>query len=240
MATIAIGDVHGCLAELDELLALIGGSGRHRLVFLGDLVDRGPDPVGVVRRVRELRAECVLGNHDEKHVRWARHEARRATDPSYANPMRPLPPERLAQHAALGADGIAFLAGLPAKLELAGGWWAVHGGAAPNQPLATQKVATLIRCRYVDRAGKPITSAAPPPPNAEHWAARWAGPERLVYGHHVHDLATPRHDPFALGIDTGCCFGGRLTAFLVESGELISVPARRAYAPLREANGDEP
>lgn len=241
MSTIAIGDVHGCLAELDELLALIGRG--HRLVFLGDLMDRGPDPVGVVRRVRELRAECVMGNHDEKHVRWGRHEARARGDARYRNPMRPFPPERLAQHRALGEDGVAWLAALPTRISLGGNWWAVHGGVAPRTPFAAQKPATLIRCRWVDEAGA-MQSTSDPQPGARHWATLWSGPEHIVYGHHVHDLADIRVDHAVpavtcAGIDTGCCFGGRLTGFVVESGEVIQVQARQVYAPMREVNGDD-
>ncbi|MBA3540775.1 MAG: metallophosphoesterase [Deltaproteobacteria bacterium] len=240
MSTIAIGDVHGCLEELDELLGLLGPG--HRLVFLGDLVDRGPDPVGVVRRVRELGAECVMGNHDEKHVRWAQHEAKRRANPAYKNPMRPLPDERRAQHAALGDDGVAFLASLPIKLALGDNWWAVHGGVAPRRAFAEQKSATLLRCRWVDEAGAMIPSPDPGP-GGRHWATMWAGPENLIYGHHVHGVE-PRIDRAApgvmcVGIDTGCCFGGRLTAYVIETGEAIQVTARAKYAALRDANGDD-
>ncbi|MBX3161755.1 MAG: metallophosphoesterase [Deltaproteobacteria bacterium] len=235
METFVIGDVHGCLEELDELLALIGTGPR--LVFAGDLMDRGPDPVGVVRRVRELGALCVMGNHDEKHVRWARHEAKRRADPGYRNPMQPLPEQRLAEHAALGDDGVAFLAGLPSRLDLGDSWWVVHGGAIPGRPVAEQKAAALLRCRYLDANDK-MLSKADPTPDARHWAVRWAGPESIVYGHHVHGHE-PRFDrangATCAGIDTGCCFGGRLTAFAPRSGEVIQVPARRAYAELREA-----
>jgi hypothetical protein len=234
METFVIGDVHGCLEELDELLGLIGAGPR--LVFLGDLVDRGPDPVGVVRRVRELGAACVMGNHDEKHVRWARHEAKRRANPDYRNPMRRLPDERLAQHAALGEDGLGFLAGLPSRLDLGGSWWAVHGGALPNRPLAEQKPATLLRCRYLDDNDK-MLSGPDATPHARHWAKRWSGPESIVYGHHVHG-DEPRFDrangATCAGIDTGCCFGGRLTAYGIHSGAVIQVAARRAYAELRE------
>jgi hypothetical protein len=233
METFVIGDVHGCLEELDELLGLIGTGPR--IVFLGDLMDRGPDPVGVVRRVRELGAPCVMGNHDEKHVRWARHEARRRREPSYRNPMRRLPDERLAQHEALGDDNLSFLTNLPAKLDLGNNWWAVHGGVVPGKPLAEQKAATLLRCRYLDDNDKMLTGPDPTP-TARHWAVRWAGPENIVYGHHVHG-DEPRIDRSAVtcaGIDTGCCFGGRLTAYALTSGEIIQVPARRKYAELRE------
>ncbi|MCX5741776.1 MAG: metallophosphoesterase [Proteobacteria bacterium] len=241
MATIVIGDVHGCLEELDELLALVGAG--HRLVLLGDLMDRGPDPVGVVRRVREVGAECVMGNHDEKHVRWARHEAKRRTSPGYRNPMPPFPADRAAQHAALGDEGVAFLAALPVRISLGGGWWAVHGGVAPRTEFAAQKAATMLRCRWIDDAGAMI-GRADPPPGARHWARAWGGPENIVYGHHVHDLAVARIDRpvegvTCAGIDTGCCFGGMLTAFVIETGEMIQVPARRAYATLREVNGED-
>lgn len=233
--TFVVGDVHGCLEELDELLKLIGPG--QRIVFLGDLMDRGPDPVGVVRRVREIGAECVMGNHDEKHVRWARHVAKARADAAYKNPMTPLSPERLAQHEALG-DDIEWLAQLPTRIALDDGWWAVHGGVAPKLPFAAQKNATLIRCRWVDEAGAMI-GKADAPPDARHWATMWNGPEKIVYGHHVHDHAMPKVDRFAIGIDTGCCFGGRLTAYAIGRGTLIQVNAKRAYAPVREANADE-
>ena len=77
--TIVVGDVHGCLEELDELLSRLEVGPSDRLVLAGDLMDRGPDPVGVVRRARERGALAVLGNHDEKHLRFARHEAKRRT-----------------------------------------------------------------------------------------------------------------------------------------------------------------
>ena len=73
--TIIIGDVHGCLDELDELLALIRPAAGDHIHFLGDLVDRGPDSLGVVRRVRALFSEfpgsvCIAGNHEDKALRY--------------------------------------------------------------------------------------------------------------------------------------------------------------------------
>src|SRR5512138_2797540 len=117
--TIVVGDVHGCLEELDDLLVTAGYTpGKDRLVFLGDLLDRGPDPVGVVRRVRELGAECVLGNHEEKHLRYAAHEARRRDDPGYRNPMRRFDARRAGEHARLTRDDLLWLAGLPRVIAL--------------------------------------------------------------------------------------------------------------------------
>ena len=237
MATVVIGDVHGCLAELDQLLAHF--TARDRVVLVGDLVDRGPDPVGVVRRVRERKLPCVMGNHDEKHVRWARHEARARRQPGYANPMKPMQPQRVADNHALGDDGIAFLASLPHKLELGNRWWAVHGGCVPRVPLRRQKPAVLLRCRWVDDEGAMI-GKPDRPPNGRHWAEAWRGPENIAYGHHVHGLAEPRIDTPARGVtcaglDTGCCFGGRLTAFVIDTGEVVQVAAHAKYADLDDA-----
>lgn len=235
MSTFVIGDVHGCLDELDELLALVDPNRRHRLIFVGDLVDRGPDPAGVVRRIRELGVECVMGNHDEKHVRWARHEARRKADPTYQNPMRPFREERQTQHDAIGEAGIQFLASLPYTIDLGNGWTVAHAGAAPNRPLAKQKPAALMRCRWIDEQGAMIGQAEKPA-GARHWATAWRGPESIIYGHHVHDLAEVRVDRngtvTCVGVDTGCCFGGHLTAYEVETGEVVQVQARRHYAEL--------
>jgi len=238
MSSIVVGDVHGCLEELDELLALLGPRRDHRLVFAGDLVDRGPDSVGVVRRVRELGADCVLGNHDEKHVRWARHEARRRADPSYVNPMRSFSPSRAAMNAALDEADHAFLASRPAFLELGDGWWVVHAGCLPRLPVARQKSAVLLRCRWLDERDKMI-GQPDAPEGSRHWSDVWPGPERIVYGHHVHDLASPKRTEHTAGIDTGCCFGGRLTAIVLPEREIVQVAARREYAPLRLAATDD-
>ena len=79
MRTLVIGDVHGCLDELRALLVRCSFDGASdRLVLLGDLLDRGPDPVGCVQFARELGAESVVGNHEETHLRFRSHRPKRA------------------------------------------------------------------------------------------------------------------------------------------------------------------
>lgn len=229
-----VGDVHGCLDELDELLrTAVYRQGEDRLVFLGDLLDRGPDPVGVLRRARELEAEVVLGNHEEKHLRFAAHEARRKTDRAYRNPMRPFDPKRAAEHAALGSDDLAWIAALPRSISLGGGWTAVHAGFVPNVPVSRQPPDWMIRLRYVDAEGKPATRerGEAGEPGVRRWAEAWRGPQSVVYGHHAQALTGPRLDvPVdgvrCVGLDTGCVYGGFLTALLLPSEELVQVPSR--------------
>ncbi|HEX9050740.1 MAG TPA: metallophosphoesterase [Anaeromyxobacter sp.] len=231
--TLVVGDVHGCLHELDELLRTAEyAPGRDRLVFLGDLLDRGPDPVGVVRRVRELGAECVLGNHEEKHVRYAAHEARRSEDPGYRIPMKRFDARRAAEHARLTHDDLIWLSRLPRVVSLGDGWVAVHAGFVPGLPIAAQPPDWTIRLRYVDAAGAPVPRARGDArePGVRPWAAAWTGPESVVYGHFPQRLDLPKRDEPApgvvcLGIDTGCVYGGRLTALVLPGQEIVQVPS---------------
>jgi bis(5'-nucleosyl)-tetraphosphatase (symmetrical) len=241
--TIVVGDVHGCMEELEELLrAVAAAPGRDRLVFLGDLLDRGPDPVGALRRVRALGAECVLGNHEEKHLRYAAHEARRRTDPGYRNPLRFADPRRAAEHAALTPDDLAWLAALPRALPLDDGWIAVHAGLLPGRPLSAQPPDWLVRLRYVDAGGKPVHRGRGEAgdPGVQRWAERWRGPESVVYGHHARDevvVDTPAPGVRCVGIDTGCVYGGKLTALLLPEVRLVQVPSRSRVESAAE--GDE-
>lgn len=240
MRTVVIGDVHGCLAELDELLAAVDLRPSDRLVMLGDLLDRGPDPVGVVRRVRALGAECVYGNHEDKHVRWATHEARRRAKPGYRNPMKSMRADDAAANAALTDEEVAWLDGLPSWLELGDGWVAVHAGLEPMAPLETQSRKRVARIRWVDERGRMKGGDDPTvqPPGTRLWSEAWPGPQSVVYGHHVLGMAAPRVDRPApgvecWGIDTGCCFGGRLTALILPERKVVQVAAHAAYAPWR-------
>jgi bis(5'-nucleosyl)-tetraphosphatase (symmetrical) len=238
MRIVVVGDVHGCLEEMDDLLLACEIRQGDRLVFLGDLVDRGPDPIGVVRRVRELRAECLLGNHEEKAERWRRREEQaRAT--GKANPMQDPGPERRAQWLALSGDDLAWIRAMPLVLDLGSGWLAVHGGFE-DKPMGKQRRDRVIRCRYLDATGEmvPLRDDLSQPPGAVFWTERWQGPDSIVYGHNVDNLTTPRVDAPApdvecIGLDTGCVFGGHLSAMvLFHDGvkAFAQVQAKKAYA----------
>jgi bis(5'-nucleosyl)-tetraphosphatase (symmetrical) len=245
--TLVVGDVHGCLPELDDLLLAASYSpGKDRLVFLGDLLDRGPDPVGVLRRVRELGAECVLGNHEEKHLRYAAHEARRREDRSYRNPMRRFDPRRAAEHARLAREDLLWLAGLPRVIPLGQGWVAVHAGFLPGLRVAAQPPDWTIRLRYVDADGTPVPRARGDAgdPGVRRWAEAWTGPDCVVYGHFPLRFDVPKRDEPApgvvcLGIDTGCVYGGRLTALALPGQEIVQVPSRLQRTKPDDAE-DEP
>ena len=236
--TFVIGDIHGCLEEFRELVRLVGyRQGSDRLVLVGDLMDRGPDPVGCVRLAQELGAEGVLGNHEESHIRWRKHEDRRAAT-GKKNPMKPYPEIRAAQNAALSEQDVLWFKDLPTVMEIHPGLLVCHAGLEPAFP-ASRQTDAVIRVRYVDADGEMVgfeEGSLDQPANTHYWSTRWPGPESVIYGHAVHSFEDVRVDRFdggaCYGIDTGCCFGGRLTAAIVVEGqvqEFAQVQARERY-----------
>ncbi|SDK90864.1 polynucleotide kinase-phosphatase [Glycomyces sambucus] len=238
-----IGDVHGCRAELEALLADLGwalerdGLGRavnaahpegRKAVFVGDLVDRGPDTPGVLRLVMGMVAAgtalCVQGNHEQKLVR--------ALDGRKVRVAHGLA-ESLAQlgdeDEAFRKEARAFMDGLRAHYLLDGGRLVVaHAGLKEEyHGRASGKVRSFAL--YGDTTGETDEYGLPV---RLPWAEEYRGAAAVVYGH------TPTVDPEwvnnTICLDTGCCFGGRLTALRYPERELVSVPAEREwYEPVR-------
>jgi hypothetical protein len=216
--TILIGDVHGCLDELEELRRTLSISGDDRVILVGDLVAKGPDSAGVIAWARAHRAESVLGNHDEVLLRYdeARREDRRADDA----------PEAVRKTARKLDDADwAWLQSLPLLIAIPDHHaLAVHAGLVPGVPLAAQRREDMLTMRSIRADGtatKKLEDGVP-------WASLWTGPEHVYFGHDaVRGLQRHLH---ATGLDTGCVYGGRLTAFTLPDRELVSVKARRAYA----------
>jgi hypothetical protein len=246
--TIVCGDLHGCLDELQALLrACHYKPDCDRLVFVGDFLDRGPNPIGCLRLVRGLGAECVLGNHEEKFIRYRRHELRRARDPRYRNPVRSFDAEKLAQYVQMEEADFDFMEAWPLYLELGrygdDDYVVVHAGFEPGKPLHKQEASHAVRIRWVD-ANDRYVSMEPgnfkQPKGSVPWTDRWNGPFNVIYGHAVRSLGSPfvtgKLIPHGFrrcfGIDTGCVFGGRLTAMVLPGAQFVQVPARRAYAKL--------
>lgn len=242
MRTLVIGDIHGCAAEFAALVAKCRyQQGQDRLVLLGDLIDKGPSPSSVVTLARTLGAETILGNHEERALRWLAHEQKRVAT-GKANPMNP-PPHKTAEWAALDAENVAWLRSAPVTLDLGSGFLAVHGGMLPGISLAKQKPGNMLRLRYVTAEGRFAGidgKTLEKPEGVVNWQEQYNGEYSLVVGHAVHSLESPRVDRYPNGrevwsLDTGCVHGGRLTALILETREVIQVQAEREYCPLRES-----
>lgn len=230
-----IGDVHGCLDELCDLLSELGystgtGGGAYahpdgrRALFLGDLVDRGPDSAGVLRTVMDMAdagtALCVPGNHDERLLRKLNGRDVKLTH-GLAETL-----EQLTREAPEFQERVrGFLSSLVSHFILDGGRLVVAHGGLPEEMQGGASGAIRSFCLYGmptgdrDEFGLPVRYP---------WAEEYRGSAMVVYGH------TPTGSlewlNGTINIDTGCAFGGRLTALRYPERELVSVTARREYS----------
>lgn len=233
--TIFCGDVHGCLDELDELIRVLEIKQSDTIVMLGDLIDRGPDPVGVVRRVREKGWRSILGNHEDRAIRWLKNESLVAR--GRPNNMVPPGPRRAAEWNALSAEDVSWLWKLPVVIEAAG-WTAVHAGFEPRFDSSRQEVDKMLRVRFAHKDTGKYVPMDPEkmgqPPDTLFWSEMWRGPESVVYGHSVFGsvrVEEPAEGVLCVGLDTGCVYGGALSSMVVDGGarEIVSVRAARTY-----------
>ncbi len=247
-----VGDVHGCLSELLALLAKLGCTltkepywkatpreGR-KLVFVGDLCDRGPDTPGVYCLVMDAVnrgvAFCVLGNHDDKLLRWFKEPERVKLTHGLAQSVEQFEKEP----PALRDRVQGFIARLPSHLVLDGGRLVVaHAGLTADMH---GRVSGKVRAFaiYGDTTGESDEFGLPVRLN---WAANYRARANVVYGHTP--VLTPEWVNRCICIDTGCVFGGALTALRYPEQELVSVPAEKQYAepkrPLAQAvRSEEP
>jgi len=241
MKTIAIGDVHGCLGELQDLLTKCKYEPTtDKLYLLGDLVDRGPDSAGVIAFARRLSklygAECVKGNHDDKHVRFRRHyNTEKATGKK--NPMK-FNDRNMAEHLKLTDEDVAWMEALPNVIMPPSlpGYACVHAGFNPFRGGAKNWGKECLFIRYIDVSSNNTVGLdrdLKQPENSIFWADLWTGPEKVLYGHCVHSYKEPLIINGTYGLDTGCCFGGRMTAAVFHDPaaepEIVQVQAFDTY-----------
>ena len=216
MKTFVVGDVHGCLSELQSLVKELHLQKGDRLVMVGDLVAKGPDSQGVVQYLRELQAISVRGNHDEAVLRFRRGEPTRKHHEQVAKTLTE-------------ADW-GYLQRMPTWLDLPElDTLIVHAGLVPGIAVEKQSPEDLITMRSIDddgRASKRVDAGLP-------WASRWQGPRHVVFGHDA--IRGLQQWPKATGLDTGCVYGRRLTALVLPEKRLVSVPSRQIW---NGGNGD--
>lgn len=256
MKTIVVGDVHGCLEELHDLLHAAERKAEDRVILLGDLIDRGPYPAEVVAFAKQIDAECVMGNHEEKALRWRRHEQRRKEDPThYKNPMSSIAQARLDEWSKIPDEHWDWMATWPKFIHINEKWTGVHAGCMPHVAIEDQIPNELMRLRYIkceqdlhgyEKYKMASLKETGEPPDAKmgerivHWTELWSGPRNVVYGHyiwdrlHVHSVG----ETLTIGIDTGCVHGGDLTALIFEERgiKIAQVKADKTYAAQKPWN----
>lgn len=233
-----VGDIHGCLEQLDHLLETIGfRPGEDELWSAGDMIGRGPDPAGVLRRIRELGGRAILGNHEVgAFMTWSglREKRSPALEPLYT--------------AADAGDLFDWIRDLPVLVHLPAGngsreAWLVHGGLRPNwadlaavaarlnqvprSPDAFRSdelmFAAFVRCctpegEYVRFSGLPDDC----PEGTRPWDDYYQGSTLVVHGHW--GMRGHYRTGSILGLDSGCVYGGRLTAWCQDTDRVVQVP----------------
>jgi len=241
-----IGDVHGCCDELEELLGRLGyekSAASHpdaepglvayshpqgrKAIFVGDLVDRGPRVLDSLQLAMSMAANgsalCVPGNHDVKLLRKLRGkdvQLKHGLAMTMAEFDR-LPPE---QRPGVEAKVTAFIDGLVSHYMLDDGKLVVAHAGMKQAMQGRASGAVREFALYGETTGETDEFGLPVRYN---WAMDYRGQARVVYGH------TPVPEPQwlnrTINLDTGCVFGGSLTALRYPELELVSVPARRTY-----------
>ena len=203
MRRIFVGDIQGCRSELEALLREVDfRPGVDVLHPVGDVVNKGPDSAGVLRILREIDAQPVLGNHD---VRWLRNG--RLADPAdhdwlAAQPYVRVFPDLIMVHAGLHPD------------------WT----EADLVDLAPAQVEFAITVRYCDAAGnRPAADWPPPPPPYRPWHEHYRGDKTVVFGHWARQGLF--RGPRVIGLDSGCCYGKELSAWIAEEDRIVQIPA---------------
>lgn len=244
MKTFVIGDVHGCSEELDLLINELRPKTGDKLLFLGDLTDKGPDSIGVIRRVAELcRAYegslSLCGNHEEKALRFR--------DKNQLDRLEPWAKE------ATEKDW-DFLNSLP-LIHRFDRFIAVHGGFFPrffilyneigevpaNWRTASgkkmERMRRFLRVRNVDSEGN-MVQLSEIKPEHPHWSQVYKGQQGYAFFGHDPQPLMPLPQPHALGMDTACVHGRYLTAAVVENQkvtQIVPIPSKKEYAkPLKD------
>ena len=247
-----IGDVHGCFEELYELLVKLGytinkvetdntnfgfsvsAPENRKAIFLGDLVDRGPNSVGVLRLVMSMIgagiAYCVPGNHDLKLQKYLTGK-----QVQLKNGLEVTVQQLETESAEFKKIIEQFLYGLISHYVLDGGKLVVAHAGLREEMQGRGSGAIRAFCQYGETTGETDEFGLPVRHN---WAYEYRGKAKVVYGH----TPVPEAEWLnkTINIDTGCVFGGKLTALRYPEEELVSVKSKQVYCePIRPIEFEE-
>ncbi|MFD9784199.1 polynucleotide kinase-phosphatase [[Kitasatospora] papulosa] len=238
-----IGDIHGCSSELDTLLGKLGyENGSHpegrTAVFVGDLVDRGPDSPGVLRRVMSMvssgDALCVPGNHENKLGRYLKGR-RVQHSHGLAETVEQLERED-AEHPEFREEVADFIDGLVSHYVLDGGRLVVCHAGLPEKYHGRTSGRVRSHALYGDTTGETDEFGLPV---RYPWAEEYRGAAAVVYGHTPVPTASWVNNTLCL--DTGAVFGGKMTALRWPEREIVDVPAERVwYEPVKPLTTEAP
>ncbi len=218
---IFIGDIHGCFDELRELLDRVRPAGNDLVISVGDIVTKGPEVARCLDLWRDRGYLAVQGNNEIKLLDRA----------------RPLLRLFARDEVLRRRDLLAYIRGWPLVIDFpAQRVTVVHGGFLPQMNVTREDVErerdVIPELRWIRKqngAWRPVPKEKKKKEDVL-WAEKWRGDRFVLYGHTP--LREPKRDKLALGLDTGCVYGGALTAAIYEDGEweTVSVKAKHKYA----------
>ncbi|MGW4168354.1 polynucleotide kinase-phosphatase [Streptomyces chartreusis] len=235
-----VGDIHGCASELEALLGRLGyRDGVHpdgrTAVFVGDLVDRGPDSPGVLRRVMSMvksgNALCVPGNHENKYGRYLK-----GRNVQHTHGLAETIEQMETESEEFRAEVREFIDGLVSHYVLDGGRLVVCHAGLPEKYHGRTSGRVRSHALYGDTTGETDEFGLPV---RYPWAEDYRGRAAVVYGHTPVPDATWLNNTICL--DTGAVFGGKLTALRWPERELVDVPAEQVwYEPAKPLRTEAP
>jgi bis(5'-nucleosyl)-tetraphosphatase (symmetrical) len=228
--TIVIGDIHGAITEFKILLEKIDyKDGNTRVILLGDLIDRGKASVECIRLARELGITSVMGNHERKFLNWLENTGGKRA------------PTKFPHYEQFSKEDIEYMRAMPSYIQIPEhNTVIVHAGVRACVPMEKQIKNDLYYIRYLDRHGKFVSLrtinklGSKGAADAHFWTEFGSFNQNIIYGHCVHSLTDIRIDRFedgtaCYGIDTGAVYGGKLSALVLETKEVIQVQAKEKY-----------
>jgi bis(5'-nucleosyl)-tetraphosphatase (symmetrical) len=216
--TLFIGDVHGCISELQEILDQFGYvRGKDTLYQTGDAINKGPDSVGVVKLILEYGIYCIRGNHEARLLRLMETPKEIWTDKEKKMAAILQEPEWLS----------SIVSQWPLWLDTPHALL-VHAGIEPGKTdLKVMDPNIILTIRTWDGTGKNLDSKNDP---AWYDCVKW--PKPIVFGHWA--MKGLLNLPQFKGLDSGCVYGRSLSAWCPEEDRIYSVPAREIYSEVNK------
>ena len=223
MRTIFVGDIHGCAAEFEKLLALVDfRRGVDRLLLTGDAFSKGPEPDHVWTCIQHTAARMVLGNH-EVPLLGNLQQLAAGSDPTFEKLRHEPLFEKMAP---LSEDLLPWLQSLPLFIE-DDRFLLVHAGINPEAGLQGTTREEFLAIR---------TWPARDELEGPRWHDHLTPAERpIIFGHDAPGGLVLKHAgdeerPYAIGLDSGCVYGGQLSAYLLEENEIVQVHSKQRQA----------
>lgn len=208
--TIIIGDIHGCYESLLELLSILKPKKDDIIICLGDVLGKGPQSRQVLDWVIETpNVQSIIGNMEDDLINAEKND---------------LLPERISVEAVMDELGTELntysteINNWPYFIQL-NDYDIVHAGVRDGIPLERQSLSDLTTMRFLLDGQNNKFYGTP-------WYKYYRGPRKIIFGHMV--FKKPLEGQLYLGLDTGCVYGGNLSAYILDDA-IISVPARKAY-----------